>query len=279
MSIKNISLKGKIAIHGRTDAGRYRDHNEDNIGYDEDIALAVLADGMGGHRSGEIASAMTVSTVIEYTTKNIDTVKTGEIDKDTGYSAHSRLICDAINEANNNVFQASRSNGQYRGMGTTVVVLIFYDNRMTVAHVGDSRLYRLRENRLEQLTRDHSLTQELLDRGFYTPEQARSSVNKNMITRAIGIDEEVQIDIHEDDALPGDIYLLCSDGVNDMISDDLISSILTDNKNDLERSTDDIIDNANQSGGKDNISALLAHPIRPFPAKNSLFFRLFNLFS
>lgn len=278
MSSYKASLKGRISIYGKTDAGRYRDHNEDSIGFDEDIALAVLADGMGGHRCGEIASAMTVSTIIEHINNNISTLRPQDTDKDTGNSSHSTLVCDAIRKANHNVYQASGSNEQYRGMGTTVVVLIFYDNRFTVAHVGDSRLYRLRGENFEQLTRDHSLTQELLDRGFYTPEQARTSVNKNMITRAVGIDEDVQIDIHEDAALTDDIYLLCSDGVNDMISDDLIRSILMDNQGDLHKSASEIIDNANQSGGKDNISALLAHPNRPFTAEDNLLSRLFKLF-
>ena len=164
-------------------------------------------------------------------------------------------------------------------MGTTVVVVLFYDNRFTVANVGDSRLYRLRDGELEQLTHDHSLVQELIDQDFYTPEQAKKSLNKNLITRAIGIDSKVEVDIQEDIALVNDIYLLCSDGVTDMIEDDLVKSVMIENTENLEKATSEIIRLANEHGGKDNISALLVKPIKSFPAKNSLFSQFFNIFS
>ena len=181
--------------------------------------------------------------------------------------------------ANSNVFSASNENTQYRGMGTTIVVLVFYDNRFTVAHVGDSRLYRLRDGVFEQITRDHSLMQELIDRGFYTPEQARKSLNKNLVTRAVGIEENVQIDIQEDVTQTGDIYMLCSDGVTDMIEDDLIHEVLKTNSKNLGKAASEIIRESNEHGGKDNISVILARPLKPFPAKNSLFSRFFDLFS
>lgn len=274
-----MNLKGKIILHGQTDVGLVRDHNEDTIGCDEDIALAVLADGMGGHLGGEMASAITVSTVLEIISKNANKFNTGETDDETGYSMESVVIHDAVTQANKNVHDSSEANAQYRGMGTTVVVVMFYDNRFTVAHVGDSRLYRLRDGELEQITRDHSLMQELIDRGFYTPEQARNSLNKNLVTRAIGIDNNVQIDIQEDVAMVNDIYLLCSDGVNDMLEDYLIESILLDNSNDLEKAASEIIRQANEHGGKDNISAILVKPVKSFPARNSLFSNFFDLFS
>ncbi|RKZ58995.1 MAG: protein phosphatase, partial [Gammaproteobacteria bacterium] len=132
---------------------------------------------------------------------------------------------------------------------------------------------------LEQITRDHSLMQELIDRGFYTPEQARNSLNKNLVTRAIGIDENVQVDIQEDIAMVDDIYLLCSDGVTDMIEDKLIKEAILDNENNLEKAATEIIRLSNDHGGKDNISALLIKPIKSFPAKNSLFSRFFDIFS
>lgn len=274
-----MNLKGKIIIHGQTDVGSVRDHNEDAIGIEENIALVVLADGMGGHRGGEMASAITVSTILDYVTEKAKTLKTGETDDDTGYSAESIIVHEAVTLANKNVHDSSEANAQYRGMGTTVVVVLFYDNRFTVAHVGDSRLYRLRDGELEQITRDHSLMQELIDRGFYTPEQARNSLNKNLVTRAIGIDKNVQIDIQEDIAMTDDVYLLCSDGVSDMIEDDPIKNAMLDNINDLEKAASEIIRLANEAGGKDNISALLVKPIKSFPAKNSLFSRFFDLFS
>ena len=274
-----MSLRGKIRIFGKTDVGNVRDHNEDSIMVDENIGLAILADGMGGHRGGEIASAMTVSTILDTLKTDLKKLSAGDIDESTGYSVESMAIHDAVAQANASVFKASTENQNYRGMGTTVVVVLFYDNRFTVAHVGDSRLYRLRDGELEQITRDHSLMQELIDRGFYTPQQAKQSLNKNLVTRAIGIDEGVQIDIQEDIAHVDDIYLLCSDGVTDMIDDNLIQEIIIQCDNDLELAARELIRQANEHGGKDNISAVLARPLRPFPAKNSLFSRFFDLFS
>ena len=274
-----MSLKGKIRMAGLTDVGSMRDHNEDAIAMDEALGLAVLADGMGGHRGGEMASAITVSTVMETLKKKLKKLNTGETDEDTGYSVESIAVHDAVIKANDKVYKASNENQQYKGMGTTVVVTLFYDNRFTVAHVGDSRLYRLRDGELEQITRDHSLMQELIDRGFYTPEQARQSLNKNLVTRAIGIEEGVQVDIQEDVALVDDIYLLCSDGVTDMIEDSLIQETIMKCGDDLEKAASELIREANEHGGKDNISAILIRPVKPFPAKNSLFSRFFDLFS
>ena len=274
-----MSLKGKIEITGKTDVGLMRDHNEDAIDIETSLGLAILADGMGGHRGGEVASAITVSTIYSSLSKKLKTIKEGDVDDKTGYSMESMTIHNAIMLANHNVFNSSSENEQYRGMGTTVVVVLFYDNRFSVAHVGDSRLYRIRDGVLEQVTQDHSLMQELIDRGFYTPEQARESLNKNLVTRAIGIDEDVRIDIQEDVAQTDDIYLLCSDGLSDMIKDDMIHDIIKRNIDNLERATTELIEEANRHGGKDNISVILARPLKSFPAKNSLFSRFFDLFS
>ena len=263
-----MSLKNKILLCGKTDAGLLRDHNEDSIGCNENIALAVLADGMGGHRGGEMASAMTVSMILESITAKA--IKNSTI---------GRLMHKAILQANKSVYESSKTNSQYRGMGTTIVALMFYDNHFTVAHVGDSRLYRLRNNQLEQITRDHSFVQEQIDLGLHTAEQARNSPHKNLITRAIGIDDDVQVDIKEDIAMPDDIYLLCSDGVNDMLDDEMIKKILIDNHCDLENASSEIIRLANEFGGKDNISVLLAKPVKTFPAKTSLLTRFHAILS
>lgn len=274
-----MSLKGKIEITGKTDVGSVRDHNEDAISTETSLGLAILADGMGGHRGGEVASAITVSTIYDSLSKKLKSISDGGTDEETGYSLESKTIHDAIIIANNNVFKSSNENAQYQGMGTTVVVLLFYDNRLTVAHVGDSRLYRIRDGVFEQLTRDHSLLQELVDRGFYTPEQARESLNKNLVTRAIGINENVRIDVQEDVAQVNDIYLLCSDGLNDMVEDDIIYQIIKRNTDNLESAVTELIEEANRRGGKDNISVILARPLKSFPAKNSLFSHFFDLFS
>lgn len=274
-----MSLKGKIEITGLTDVGSIRDQNEDAISKDERLGLAVLADGMGGHRGGEMASAMTVSTIVEILNKKLKKIDPGKSDPDTGYSQESMAIHEAITQANTEVHNAANASPQYQGMGTTVVVLLFYDNRFTVAHVGDSRLYRLRDGDLEQITSDHSLTQELLDRGFYTADQAQKSTNKNLVTRAVGIEPFVQIDLMEASAQVDDIYLLCSDGLSDLIDDTLILGILKKYGKDLDQAAAELIREANEHGGKDNISAILARPVKPFPARDSLFSRFFDLFS
>lgn len=274
-----MSIKGKILLHGQTDIGSVRDHNEDAIAIDSDIALAILADGMGGHLGGEMASAITVSTIKDIVVEKVKSLASEKADTNTIYSAESLLIQDAVTQANTRVHESAEANPQYHGMGTTVVVAMFYNDRFTVAHVGDSRLYRLRNGMLKQITRDHSLMQELIERGFYTPEQARDSLNKNLVTRAIGIDSAVNIDIQEDIAMIDDIYLLCSDGVNDMLTDKQIKSVLIQNIDDLENAASEIIHLANSHGGKDNISAILVKPIKPFPAKNNLLTRFFGRFS
>ncbi len=274
-----MTLKDKIEVFGLTDAGLVRDHNEDAIGNDHDIGLVVLADGMGGHLGGEVASAITVKTILESLADSLKQIRPENIDEASGYSLASLAVNDAITRANRNVFTSANEHSQYHGMGTTVVVLLFYDNRLTVAHVGDSRLYRYRDGVLEQITRDHSLTQELVDRGFYTEEQARKSHNRNLVTRAIGIDESVEIDLQEDAALTGDIYLLCSDGVTDMLEDKVIRQTIMDHDKDLEKIASELIRQANEAGGRDNISAILARPLKPFPAENSLLSRFAAFFS
>jgi len=274
-----MTLKDKIEIFGLTDVGLVRDHNEDSIGDNPDLGLVVLADGMGGHRGGEVASAITVSTILEILADKLNNIKPGDIDEASGYSLQSVAVHDAINRANENVFTSSHENSQYRGMGTTVVVLLIYDDRFTVAHVGDSRLYRYRDGELEQITNDHSLMQELIDRGFYSAEQAEISLNRNLVTRAVGIEESVQVDVLEDVTYPDDIYLLCSDGLTDMVDDDVIKNTIVENSENLEKIATELIRLANESGGKDNISAILAKPLKPFPATDNLFSRFYELFS
>ena len=274
-----MSLKDKITITGLTDQGLVRDHNEDSIGSDANLGIVVLADGMGGHKGGEVASALAVDTILSSLSKALTEMETGETDSSTGYSLESMAMEAAIKQANSVIFKAARNNSQYEGMGTTVVVLLFYDNRITVAHVGDSRLYRVRDNSMEQLTRDHTLLQELVDRGFYTPEEAQQSMNKNLVTRAVGVNETVEVDLLEDFAVPDDVYLLCSDGLTDMIDDGLIQDIILNYGDNLERVAKELVHQAKQHGGKDNVSALLARPTRPFPANSGWFSRIINLFS
>jgi PPM family protein phosphatase len=274
-----MTINNKIEIFGLTDVGLVRDQNEDSIGENQDLGLAVLADGMGGHRGGEVASAIAVSTILESLDNELKNIKSGDIDEVTGYRLESIAVNDAVIKANEKVFTSSNENSRYRGMGTTVVVLLFHNDHFTVAHVGDSRLYRYRDDELQQITRDHSLMQEMVDRGFYTTDQARESLNKNLVTRAIGAEESVEVDVLEDVAHPGDIYLLCSDGLTDMLEDDVIKHTITDNSEDLEKIASELIRLSNESGGKDNISAILARPLRPSTDEDNLFSRFFELFS
>lgn len=274
-----MSLQDSILIAGLTDQGLVREHNEDSIGSDPALGLLVLADGMGGHKGGEVASAIAVDTVLSTLKKSLPDIAHGQTDDRTGYSLESMAIESAIKQANTAIYTASRSNSQYEGMGTTIVVVLFYDNRVSIAHVGDSRLYRLRENKLEQLTRDHTLLQELVDRGLYTREEARQSLNKNLVTRAVGVNPTVEVDLLEDFAYPQDVYLLCSDGLTDMINDRLIEDIILNYRDNLNRVAGELIHQAKAHGGKDNVSALLATPVKAYPANNGWLSRIFELFS
>jgi serine/threonine protein phosphatase PrpC len=252
-----MNLQNKITIIGLTDRGLVRGKNEDSIGFDSDLGLVVLADGMGGHRGGEVASSMTVDTVISELQQSLPKIAAGEIDQSSGFSMESICVQDAVVAANLLVHKTAQTNPSHRGMGTTVVVLQFYNNSFSLAHIGDSRCYRLRADRFEQITKDHSLLQELIDRGFYTPEEARNSMNKNLVTRALGIDPTVFPDIQEDIVLKNDIYLLCSDGLTDLVEDEDIYLTITKFSASLEEAAKQLITKANKKGGKDNISVML----------------------
>jgi len=262
-----MNLKGKLEVVGLTDTGRVRSQNEDSIGDDVEIGVIALADGMGGYKGGEVASAIAINTVMEELKQNISKLAPGDSDPATGYANESLAVRDAIIKANDSIYQTAQSQPQYQGMGTTVVMAIFYDNRMTIAHVGDSRMYRFRHDALEQITSDHSLLQELVDRGFYTEDEARQSLNKNLVTRALGIEPTVAVDLREDMTLPGDIYLLCSDGLSDMVEDEDIYLTIKSFGTNLEDTAKQLIDLANQNGGKDNVSVILAKPLKDFPAR------------
>jgi len=273
-----MSLDGKLEIYGLTDVGRKRSHNEDTIGSDKSIGVAVLADGMGGYKAGEVASAMAVETILEELRESLQRTKRGQTDEETGFSLETMLVKQAIEKANQTIFQTAQSQPQCHGMGTTLVTVAFYDDRLTIAHIGDSRLYRLRGDDLEQVTSDHSLLQELIDKGFYTPEEAKKSLNKNLVTRAMGIEMNVAPDLQEEVAIAGDIYLMCSDGLSDLVEDDEIESTLKANRDDLEAAAQRLVQMANDKGGKDNISVILARTLKPFTAKKTWYSKVFDWF-
>ncbi|MGF1547626.1 MAG: Stp1/IreP family PP2C-type Ser/Thr phosphatase [Thiotrichales bacterium] len=261
-----MDLTGILEIAGTTDTGKVRSQNEDSIGEELELGTVVLADGMGGYHGGEVASAIAVNTILHHLHDHLPLVPPSATDRGTGFYGESLVARNAIAEANHAIVRAAEAQSQYRGMGTTVVLGVFFDNKLAVAHVGDSRMYRIRDGVLEQLTVDHTLLQELVDKGFYTEKEARESLNKNLVTRALGIELDVKIDVRELDTLPGDIYLLCSDGLCDMITDEEILLTVKTFAVNLQETADNLVRLANENGGRDNVSVLLARPLFAYPA-------------
>ena len=269
-----MSLAPFLEMAVCTDPGAIRSHNEDAVFADADLGVAILADGMGGYNAGEVASGMATTRLAADLSRVIA----------TGLAQDARCVFDAaeveqhiVNEveaANFSIFNASRSEPAYAGMGTTLVVAWFYDNRMSVGHVGDSRLYRLRGDKFEQLTRDHSLLQEQLDNGMITPEEARFSGNRNLVTRALGVEPVVAVEIHDFAVAPGDIVLLCSDGLNDMVDDHDIGLTLQALGGNLQLAADHLVQMANENGGRDNISVILVKIRGDFASRRGWWQRL-----
>ncbi len=276
-----MNLRGKLEATGLSDVGLKRDHNEDSIGMDTGIGLAVLADGMGGYKAGEVASAIAVNVIMEEVKESLKERVPAELDEESGYTQGSLLLREAVAKANEVIFNTSQSQPQCQGMGTTVVAVLFYDDRATIAHVGDSRLYRQRADRFEQLTVDHSLLQELVDKGFYTPEEAKKSIQKNLVTRAMGVEATVKSDIQEEAVLPGDLFMACSDGLSDLVEDSDLDLTLNKYSANLTEAAQNLIQLANNKGGKDNISVILARSLKPFPGKSRVnwYSRVFDWFS
>ncbi len=239
------------SFFAQTDPGRSRDNNEDSVTFDEAARLGVLADGMGGYNAGEIASGMATAFIktemARWLTEPLTPTHIGE-------TRRALEIC--VDNANRAIFNASRANSQYAGMGTTLVVAVFQGPKLLLGHIGDSRCYRLRGSKLAQITKDHSLLQEHIDAGFLTPEQAATSPIKNLVTRAVGVENEVLLELNEHQVEPGDLYLMCSDGLSDMINDADIEGVLL-NALPLSALADQLITKANENGGRDNISVLL----------------------
>src|SRR5580692_11604961 len=244
-----MSLKGKIASVALTDTGKVREHNEDMIGSEADIGLFVLADGMGGYNAGEVASGIAVKTIINLVRDAVMREDLSVGDADFSLTRPSIILRDAIHRANKIIYHTSKTQPQCEGMGTTVVACLFHDNRMSIAHVGDSRLYRLRDNRFEQMTLDHSLLQELVDRGFHSQPVQKS-----------------------------DYYVLCSDGLSDMIEDEDIHLTISTFSANLDMVAKQLIQLSNDNGGRDNISVIMAHVTEPFPAQRRIFDKILGWF-
>jgi protein phosphatase len=272
------TLRGKIRSVGATDVGRVREHNEDTIGVDSDIGLLVLADGMGGYNAGEVASGIAVKTIMSLVKEALERQDMTLPDSETGLSRPSIVLRDAIARANKIIYQTAKTQPQCEGMGTTVVACLFSDNKVSIAHVGDSRLYRLRANRFEQMTMDHSLLQELVDRGFYSQAEAQRATNKNYVTRALGVEATVDVEIHEQPALKGDYYVLCSDGLSDMVEDEDIHLTISTFSASLETVAKQLIQLSNDNGGRDNVSIVLAQIVDSFALKKGVMDKILGWF-
>ena len=242
----------KLEIFGLTDEGLVRDHNEDFISWNADTGLVILADGMGGHNAGEVASELAVTSIVDA----LEEVLSPDV-KDACNMDFEEVVHEAVVFANDEINLHAKTHPECTGMGTTIVMSLFYDDSVILASVGDSRIYRFRKGELKQVTTDHSLVQEMIDNGYMSEEEAENSTNRNLITRALGIAEEVNVDVVKSDVEKDDIYLLCSDGLSDMITDDLIFSTLVKSRQDLKRASEELVKQAKEYGGHDNVSVIL----------------------
>jgi PPM family protein phosphatase len=265
-----VYLKGKLGCVGVSDAGRVREHNEDTIGTDADIGLVVLADGMGGYKAGEVASGIAVRTVMGLLKDAVEREDLGLRDSDSGLSRPGILLRDAIHRANKIIHQTARTQSHCEGMGTTVVAALFFDDKITIAHVGDSRLYRLRGGDLTQVTQDHSLMNELVARGFYTPQEAQRASAKNYVTRALGVEPTVEVDVMDVPVERDDLFLLCSDGLSDMVEDEDIQLTMSTFGANLQSLARQLVLLGNDNGGRDNISVVLVRVLDSFPARRGV---------
>jgi len=247
-----------ISYKAISDVGRKRSANEDSYYADGDLNLFVVADGMGGHAAGEVASKIAVDSIqdfIRFTNNDKDITWPYEFDETL--SMGGNRLKTAIQSAHAKVLEATSQKKEFQGMATTVVSILMEDGKALVAHVGDSRAYLVREDRLIQLTSDHSWVNEQLRTGAINSQQARNHPYRNIVTRALGGPNPVDVDVSEEHMSDGDIILLCSDGLNTMITDEDILNIIAKNKVDLDKACEELISTANQNGGEDNVTAIL----------------------
>jgi serine/threonine protein phosphatase PrpC len=247
----------KIRYAAKTDVGMKRTHNEDYFSLIEDEQLFIVADGMGGHAMGEVASKMAADTLGEFyaRTKDEDATWPYKMDRQLSY-VENRLVC-GIKLANWKIYEAATKDPRCKGMGTTLVASLVNGEKVYFAHVGDSRGYRIRGDQIKQMTRDHSLLEDYKEaKPDMSEDEQRNFPHKNVITRALGMRETVQVDIRSHQIKSGDVYILCSDGLSGMVVDDNIAQIASNAKS-LERAVAELVDAANRNGGTDNITTLL----------------------
>jgi len=264
-----MDLSDRLELAVRSDTGRIRGRNEDSVYASEALGLAILADGMGGYNAGDVASGMAVAMLSEGFSAFLAGKREADLDNHP-----AQLIESLVSEANIAILNAAQRQPQYSGMGTTLVLAWFVDDRVYLAHLGDSRCYRWRDGVLRPMTRDHSLLQEQLDSGMIRPEEARHAEYRNLVTRALGVEPVIDVEIAEHAVLPGDVYLLGSDGLNDMLDDDEIQTVLVRHGEDLGLTAGGLIEAANERGGRDNVSVILVRALLPFAAPRGWWQRL-----
>lgn len=274
---ERMTVQSRVEFASATDTGAVRKFNEDSIAADSEIGLMVLADGMGGYMAGDVASALATLVIKEELVAALGNPDPAESDTAQGYLPRTQAVKLAAEKANQMILRVARKNSQCQGMGTTLTLALFHEDRISIAHVGNSRLYRLRHDRLEQLTMDHSLLQGQVAAGLIDSGDASLSHNRNLVTRALGQEETVEVDVREEDVLPGDIYLLCSDGLNDMVEDADIELALCELRANLPLAANLLVQMANDNGGHDNVSVVLAR-VQAQSARRGRFDSLFGWF-
>ena len=271
-----MTSRSHLVIASATDPGVVRSFNEDSIAIDNELGLLVLADGMGGYKAGDVASVMATGLIMDELKRKLGSDRSHQRQLDGKISPELQEVKVAIEKANLAIYKTAQANNKYHGMGTTIVLVLFHDGRVIIAHAGDSRLYRLRQGRFELLTHDHSLLQEQVELGLISSEEAKVSHNRNLVTRALGVEQEIKVDIMEQNVMSGDIYLLCSDGLNDMVDDADIELALSELQSNLPLAANQLVQMANDNGGHDNISVLIAKVSNEEIAERSLSDRLFG---
>jgi len=261
--------KLKITSCGITDLGRKRQNNEDNYLINDELHLYIVADGMGGHAGGEIASQIAVNTVEEVFFNLDENGSSGQISPEvTGDDVTREKLEYAIRLAGRRIYEKALDEPEYRGMGTTALAIYMLKDRMFISHVGDSRGYRVRDGGIEQLTEDHSLVNEQIKAGLITPEHAKTHRLKNIITRSLGYQEEVDVDTRIEVLAEGDTFLLCSDGLSNMVEEDEMFEIVS--RSHFQEAAIRLVEVANERGGDDNITVILARVDRVASATSSV---------
>ncbi|GAB6271620.1 MAG: Stp1/IreP family PP2C-type Ser/Thr phosphatase [Smithellaceae bacterium] len=241
-----------LTANGKTDQGRVRTNNEDSFYLDEKMGLLVVADGMGGHASGETASNLAVNVIRDYFQGQQKII--GDVDR--SYSEATNKLNCSVRLANQAVYEAAQNSPHLKGMGTTIVAVLLNGNKLSIAHIGDSRAYLIRAGNMDQLTDDHSMVFEQVKRNLITQEEADQSEMKNILTKALGIQAQMEADLDELTVFDSDILLLCTDGLSNMVTDKAALDIIASAAN-AEAACDALIQTANENGGKDNITAIV----------------------